>query len=289
MNLRAAPQKQTAQALKTLAAIKEPMRELPHTIYKYRSWNNLQNRLSLKNNEIYFARPKEFNDPFDCKITVAYDSFTSDDELFHFAKNEVMNSGYFDGKDEVEILREVDRVIRIIKSDIPRLQTMNDTFILDKINEHIGIFSASKLCDNFLLWSHYADYHQGFCIGYDTKLLKEALGESNGGSVEYSDDYPKFSPFRQVELLTSWYQVNFKAKCWEYEQEFRISKLYKEPNDLQKRVSFISDECLKEIVLGVKIKDKDKFEILEIASMKNIEVFEMKQQPYSFKLIKEKI
>ncbi len=39
------------------------------TIYKYQDWNNDYNKRTLTHNEIYFAKPSQFNDPFDCRIT----------------------------------------------------------------------------------------------------------------------------------------------------------------------------------------------------------------------------
>lgn len=43
-------------------------RRLPKVLYKYRDWKNRFHRRITKNNEIYFASPKDFNDPFDCRI-----------------------------------------------------------------------------------------------------------------------------------------------------------------------------------------------------------------------------
>ena len=40
----------------------------PKIIYKYRSWDNELHRNILLKNEVYMSPPKDFNDPFDCRI-----------------------------------------------------------------------------------------------------------------------------------------------------------------------------------------------------------------------------
>lgn len=35
----------------------------------------------------------------------------------------------------------------------------------------VGIYSLSSTCRNELLWAHYANSHQGFCIEYDLNTL----------------------------------------------------------------------------------------------------------------------
>ncbi len=41
--------------------------------YKFRNWGECCHRRLLTHREIYFASPKEFNDPFDCRIPPRYD------------------------------------------------------------------------------------------------------------------------------------------------------------------------------------------------------------------------
>ena len=37
-------------------------------LYKYRCWDDENHRRILEEGEIFFVSPKEFNDPFDCRI-----------------------------------------------------------------------------------------------------------------------------------------------------------------------------------------------------------------------------
>ena len=47
--------------------------EFPDILYKYRTWDNPNNRRSIINREVYLASPKDFQDKFDCKIPIRYD------------------------------------------------------------------------------------------------------------------------------------------------------------------------------------------------------------------------
>ncbi len=38
-------------------------------LYKYRSWKKEEDRKTLTQNEFYLASPRDFNDPFDCRIS----------------------------------------------------------------------------------------------------------------------------------------------------------------------------------------------------------------------------
>ena len=47
--------------------------ETPNILYKYRDWDDENHKRLLVDNEVYFATPKQFNDPFDCAIPFRYD------------------------------------------------------------------------------------------------------------------------------------------------------------------------------------------------------------------------
>lgn len=43
------------------------------------------------------------------------------------------------------------------------------------IDKSFGIMSLTIHPLNYLMWSHYANSHKGFCIGFDTDLLEETI------------------------------------------------------------------------------------------------------------------
>ena len=50
--------------------------KLPEKVYKYREWRNGSHKNLLLYNELYLASPKDFNDPFDCRIPPNYIDLT---------------------------------------------------------------------------------------------------------------------------------------------------------------------------------------------------------------------
>ena len=54
-------------------------KELPKTLFKYRSWGNSYHQKLLTERTIYFAKPSEFNDPFDGNISIRWDLLTYED------------------------------------------------------------------------------------------------------------------------------------------------------------------------------------------------------------------
>lgn len=86
--------------------------------------------------------------------------------------------------------------------------------------DNIGILSLTEHWDNMLMWSHYAKHHTGICIGFHTDLdiFRTAL------SVLYTTSFPIIvRPQDENETILE-KSFLMKAKCWEYEKEWRIIK-----------------------------------------------------------------
>lgn len=66
------------------------------------------------------------------------------------------------------------------------------------------------------MWSHYAANHTGICLEFHlgNPLFMKVL------SVEYEDDFPDIDPSEMYDRVGE--AVLTKAKCWEYEKEFRL-------------------------------------------------------------------
>jgi hypothetical protein len=164
---------------------------------------------------VKFTCPLDFNDPFDCQPLVST-------ELLHenggFKKAELSiidkNYNYFERKlKRDEILSKLKRRIK------------SGHFISDLL-KGIGVLSLSRQYDNALMWSHYADYHKGFVVGFRYSKpddLQEYVEATTAESlipykVEYSKDKPVYTPssndFDMSILLT-------KDDVWSYENEER--------------------------------------------------------------------
>lgn len=85
-----------------------------------------------------------------------------------------------------------------------------------------GYLSLSKTSQNILMWSHYAQNHEGFVLGFDSghEYFQNGVSE-----VRYSDQRPCLNPFQQQQDASLFFT---KSTDWAYEQEVRKSMLFPE-------------------------------------------------------------
>ncbi len=190
----------------------------PAFLYKYqafddRSWKN------LTKNQIWFSKPIRLNDPYDCAVrppvrhasdhewTLVYTCMRS--SLAKVSPVE-FDQAYWTN------CRPNDRFKDMIFSNWGRyVGERQDEFL-----NNSGVACFSEEDSNLLMWSHYGSKHTGFCIQFDTTY--EPFG--NALKVRYSQDIPSASPadlYLALDYLGK-VMVGTKAKCWEYESEWRI-------------------------------------------------------------------
>lgn len=236
-------------------------------------------RRILTDNEIYLSSANQFNDPFDSSVPFQYSKRA-------FTKRNIYKRMLFLAKREYPTLSD-DRLKKMCKErlesdfykDKNYAKEFNEGFV-KTVSEEIGVFSLSKDNNNLLMWSHYADSHRGYCIGFDHKMLLELSGSL--GSVLYRKKFPRISVNPKNEALDFLKLFRTKSKEWEYENEYRIIL----PKKARKILKY-HDECIKEIILGCNIQDKDKKDIIKIAKQKNsnIKFFETKRNSEKYELI----
>jgi tetratricopeptide (TPR) repeat protein len=165
----------------------------------------------------------------------------------------------------------------------PKINDPNDSPIIRDIERdndktkfferiHVRCFSHvpnqigadSKELSNTLLWSHYADGHKGFAIGYS---FKRSLFSKNPelflGKVNYSDslNYYKEDKFiLETGLLE-------KGQQWEYENEYRLINLANQ-SDIGKRsiVYYEADIEVVSITFGINSSLPDRKKLYELLS-----------------------
>lgn len=260
--------------------------------YKFRNWSNADHRKWLLDQQVYFASPAQFNDPFDCSINYRYDLLSPEEK----------NEKYYDmlRKDKSHLTDEQ------IKVEVEKWLTEglleedamleNNTKILKATTDsQVGILSLTKTNTPILLWSHYADNHKGICIGYDYDVLradfitkynnpKKVFFESD---VTYSKEYPIVIPRKGIPLEE--YVVNplcTKSKVWEYEQEFRIFIL-----GATRELTTVPKEAIVEVTMGCKMSDKDQYEVGDyvIKNLQHTALYLAKMHHESYELIFNKM
>ncbi|PTC01884.1 DUF2971 domain-containing protein [Vibrio mediterranei] len=186
---------------------------IPEKLYKYETVS-IQSLLNLKSQTVYFAPPSGFNDPYDCAIKAQLKDPTPQEfeELrnMYLAKpwpKQVMDKLTSTPFDELAPM-------------LVRAAREANEKIVDRFIDSRGVSCFSEVCDELLMWAHYADKYSGFCLEFqtDNELFEHAK------KVVYVDEMPKldvlsiYGDGRRGDILELFCT---KSKSWEYEREWR--------------------------------------------------------------------
>jgi hypothetical protein len=224
----------------------------PNKVYRYQKFS-ARTLVSLCRDELYFASPKSFNDPFDCDPTIksnsdkdtlcnilvklvskrieaeAIASFKkvklSDNKVLNYAKKlgrdaanrELQNAEYYATDPEYEC--------GVDEAECRFLTSRIKSELLESYDKGICCFAIT--CVNSLLWSHYGDQHNGICIGYSPERKPKPdlhkVGYGGSRTVETSliakallRDNAKAKEILDRKILLR------KAPPWRYEREWRL-------------------------------------------------------------------
>jgi len=230
---------------------------LPPILYKYRDWNNPDYKRVLTENEVYLPSPANFKDKFDCKVPIRYDLLKNKDIYNKYLFESKKNNQTFKRQQHRQFAR--DWVKKGLLKDEKRIKDLDDEFFKE-FNRNFGVFSLTAIPDNYEMWEKYSAEHSGFCVGFNTiPLLNLSQYFKGGGVVSYSDELPIIMPFELFEKQ-HYFQIYSKLKKFKFEEEFRLRK-----DNIENRKVKIPTEIYCKIILGAKISNDSKDEILKIA------------------------
>ena len=146
------------------------------------------------------------------------------------------------------------------KTEIKRTYEKSLKEALDK---H-GVCCFSRTNDSILMWSHYANKHEGFSIEFYCKEESEGL---NPLDVNYIEHFTKPDLINNTED-TIYHLIYSKAKDWEYENELRLLKNITN-NDIDSRKVNYKIEDIKSIYFGINATNEFCDEIMSIANNMN--------------------
>lgn len=255
--------------------------EIPEIVYKYRDWKNDFHRRILLHQEIFIPSPEKFNDPFDCRIPIAYHLLKDDEKLAKEYFNQVVKR-HFPNYSKEEHNQEVIRLLTEGRFKSEEFGRIGNKKWIENIQNTLGVFSVTAVNNNVLMWAHYSNNHQGFCVGFDSAKLFRYIGRS-AGEIKYEEEYPIILPTEDFTTQKI-KQTYIKASYWDYEIEYRLTKL----NCVNKIVT-IPKEIITEIILGYKIPVSDERDILKLISLELPHVKKFKTKPkelsFEFELI----
>lgn len=164
----------------------------------------------------------------------------------------------------------------------PPTKLLDKDDILYKITDNFRMTCLTTEPYNILMWSHYANKHEGICVEYDISKLSNIERGYILRKIEYntdltfdynieSDNLFNIKNDLQYHTMDSKYPIDIffiKHKTWQYENEYRLIT-YKGNNEK-------IELPIKHIYLGKNIKDIYQKTIEELANEKNIPLSKMK-------------
>ena len=260
-------------------------------LYKFRDWGNKDHKKLLTKNQIFFAQPSSFNDPFDCHIDDNF-SILSESEIENYIDEQI---DFHDLENTSDVRQEFRH--RISNYDFLNKRTNENFKIQDK---NFGVFTCNQDTENqigwqnILMWSHYANSHKGFCIAFDKEKTIKWLKIKNitGGPVNYGK-YPEIKPVVPIAANKKKTNRSFvdivsnKAANWDYEDEYRFVKInIKNNSDIglstKDRIEELSADCIVEVTLGLDISSKHEKKIAKECRQRGIPLYKAKKIPFQF-------
>lgn len=114
-------------------------------------------------------------------------------------------------------------------------------------NEKFGLICFSDNWKNPVMWAHYANKHEGVCLGFD-------VHEDHLGYVQYTESRllnPIETPLKNaLEFIDE--MLYHKAQEWRYERELRAIVLLDGPRLPMYHIPFGTAIQLREVVIGAK-------------------------------------
>ena len=231
-------------------------------LYKYATWkeNDKDNltKKNLKGSKLYFNTPDSFNDPLDTSPNYDIPPETRKKLLDIFAQQHFY-------KYNTNLIAEAYKISNSEFNQIFKTIDYDRTH-----NAKRGITCFSRKRDNILMWSHYANNHQGVCLGFDVDETDEHLikffdesknkylfSSANGNACRiFPMNYVSYNERPQIDTSdeTSWWKVlTFKSDLWSYENEVRIV-VFSQNQIIFPRTLHYKPSSLKEIICGANMK-----------------------------------
>lgn len=241
-------------------------------LYKYKSFSSTDSARfaidSLKNKYLYFSRPSELNDPFDCQMPIDIQASEKEtQEWIDRNKHRMLSGNKFSTIEKFNQEREKGTAQKLLQ------------VLSKKIAEttHVLCLTGNEL--NEVMWGNYGGNYKGICIGYNIenlcytplKIVAEDIITKIAFEIQYNDviQFEKVSydydtnhkvyiikeAQSQIDNVT--YSITHKKECWKYEEEYRgtffdFDKVKYKGQRISTKL-YYPDNMLSEIIFGYKL------------------------------------
>jgi hypothetical protein len=231
----------------------------------------------LRNKEIHCSDPAKLNDPWDCRVSFDCTPMPRDP-----IEREQMLDFYRTGLPPETLNRPFEDQIRNNDEAHKRAVEQFSATLTEQLQQRrIYCLTPYPLCT--LMWSHYGGEHTGICLEFHigNLLFLKAHG------VQYREQYPSFELSRMNTPDVMGIMLT-KAKCWEYEQEFRLigSPELPDGDPLKLHGEFLKlpDRSLLSIIVGCNGDYKRVKEIVDVCAPE-LRVIQIERAPNQYNLM----
>jgi len=252
----------------------------PTVLYKYKDVSGdaiTHVEDMLRNNRLWFSSPLMFNDPFDCQCV--YDIGSTREEVVLSKTKFLVRKGatFSDALAQAE-------------QDIPRLQSELEEWQRQRIAGHshrvanTGILCLTSVCNNPIMWTHYAKGHAGICIVFQLCGVREdsRLDFFAGAQpVKYIDRCPLINFVRDDWVESARKVFLTKATPYRYEAEWRIVRYDDGPG-----LKPIPKGIVSGVILGVQIDSTTRQRVIQACAEYdgNVDIFQATLDPNTYGL-----
>jgi len=207
----------------------------------------------VTNKRLYFCRPSEFNDPFDCRPLISFKHSNRTSKRTWHRLMYYLAAAQYPHLPQSDLIKHADAALR---RGLHRSRTW-----LSQADEALKTVGAlARVCcfakspRNMMMWAHYAKNHSGAALQFRTSgLLDQRSGEFKGHDVVYTpssvtvEEYVHalergFEHNDPLEMASLMYTT--KTSDWETENEVRFFSSIETPY-----VSF-EEPTLSGVILG---------------------------------------
>lgn len=237
----------------------------------------------VRNGRVRFTQAAALNDPFE-----AHPCFTVLRESFEKRERALLKS--LEGRVDIHTAVAAEIMIPLkVRNGVAKFQREMAT--------QWPMLSLTRKRNNLLMWSHYADSHRGFVIGFDTDhqfFHREGPRPiSSLDEVVYLEKRPVVPKFE--EIPPNLHEIVFLTKGghWAYEEELRMfakpaaaDAVERDDRGFEVYLFGLPPEVFKEILFGQQMSRRDKDEIATVAKDKypNIELYQAQLNDTDFDL-----
>jgi hypothetical protein len=218
----------------------------------------------VKDGTIKATIPIEFNDPAEFKVKFEFDA-TEQEKANRFCQLWPNH------------IEECDDWVR---NRTAHAESYDSLLLRAGLLRKAGVICLTLNPSDFLMWSHYAHSHTGFCIGFHATLLNDLVSRDCVGYdyVIYTKEPATVNFYKASEEEIGRAIFSHKSPVWEYEKEYR---LIFENSGVRK----FDTSSIKEVVIGCRAS-KELRDYARGLVGTGIRIFEMRESQHDYEQVK---